>query len=133
MSLSNASISEGATIAPTGGTALAFEGAGARGNSHMIFASADTDLRTRRTITTTVREPKPLATAPNGYSQARTSFTMKFPLELDNGNITVNTVRIEFSTDPETSQAELEEYRVQAAQVCSDADFAGAVKSLSLE
>lgn len=133
MSLSNASVSSGATVAPTGGSALAFSGSGPRGNSHVIFATADTDLRTRRTITTVVREPRILASAPNGYSQARTQFTFKSPLTLDNGLVTVNKVTIEFSSDPETSQAELEEMRVIAAQICSDADFESAVKNLSLE
>lgn len=133
MSLNNASISSGATVAPTGGSALAFEGSGARGNSHTIYATADTDLRTRRTIVATVREPKVLVSAPNGYSQARASFLLKSPLSLDNGGLTVNTVRIEFSYDPETSHTEIEELRVLAAQICSDADFEGAVKNLSLE
>jgi hypothetical protein len=133
MSLSNASISSGATVAPTGGSALAFAGAGARGNSHLIYATADTDLRTRRSIMTTVREPKPSSVAPNGYTQARTAFVLKSPLELDNGNLTVNTVRIEFSFDVETTQTEIEELRVLAAQICSDADFESAVKNQSLE
>jgi len=133
MSLSNASISSGATVAPTGGSALAFAGAGIRGNTHSIYATADTDLRTRRSIVCTVKEPKVAAGAPNGYSQARTSFTLKSPLALDNGNVTVNTVRIEFSFDPETTQTEVEELRILAAQICSDADFEAAVKSQSLE
>jgi hypothetical protein len=133
MSLSNASVSTGATIAPSGGSALAFEGAGARGNTHTIFVPADANLLTRRSIVTTVREPKPLASAPNGYSQARCSYVFKSPLALDNGLTTVNTVRIEFSYDSETTSAEIEELRIIAAQICSDADFAGAVKNLSLE
>lgn len=133
MSLSNASISTGATVAPSGGSALAFAGSGARGDTHEIYATADTDLRTRRSIVTTVRKPRVLASAPNGYSQARCSFALKSPLTLDNGLVTVNTVRIEFSFDPETTQAEIEELRILAAQICSDADFAAAVKSLSLE
>jgi len=133
MSLSNASVSSGATIAPTGGSALPFAGSGARGDTHQIFATADTDLRTRRAIVCTVRDPKVLATAPNGYTQARCAFTLKSPLTLDNGNVTVNTVRIEFSYDPETTHTEIEELRILAAQICSDADFESAVKNLSLE
>lgn len=133
MSLSNASVSSGATVAPTGGSALAFEGSGPRGNSHTIYATADTDLRSRREVVVTTRNPKPLASAPNGYSQARCQMTLKSPLALDNGSQTVNTVRIEFSYDPETTHTEIEELRILAAQLCSDADFEGAVKSLSLE
>jgi hypothetical protein len=74
-----------------------------------------------------------LASAPNGYSQARAAFVFKSPLLLDNGLTTVNTVRIEFAYDSETTHSELEELRIIAAQICSDADFESAVKNLSLE
>lgn len=132
MSLSNASVSSGATVAPTGGSALAFEQANSTGSSVNLFASADTDLLTRRGIYCSVKEPKVSSTAPNGYTQARAVAMFKSPLTLDNGNVTVNTVRIEFAYDVETTQTEIEELRVIAAQICCDADFAGLVKSLSL-
>lgn len=132
MSLSNASVSSGATIAPTGGTALAFTSRGIVGNTNTIYVDADTDSRTRRSIVCTTKDAKVSAGAPNGYTQQRTSFVFKSPLTLDNGLVTVNKVSIEFAYDVETSDAELEELRIIAAQICSDADFEDAVKRLSL-
>jgi hypothetical protein len=132
MSLNNASVLSGGTVATTGGSALAFSGAGARNNSHTLNATGDTDLRTRRQVVCTVREPRVSANAPNGYTQARATFLFKSPLALDNGNVTVNTVRIEFSFDSETSSTELEELRVIAAQICADSDFEECVTQLSL-
>jgi hypothetical protein len=130
--LSTASILSGATIAPTGGSALAFESEGISAGQNPLFASADTDLRTRREILCSVKKPKVSAGAPNGYTQARATALFKSPLELTNGSVTVNTVRIEFAYDVETSQAEIEELRIIAAQICTDADFAEFVKSLSV-
>ncbi len=132
MSLSNASVQSGATMAPTGGSALAFESAGIRDRVHKVFATADTDLRTRREIVATVKEPVPSASAPNGSTQARASATVKLPLALDNGNSTVNTVRIELSYDPETITSEIDELRIVAAQVLTDSDFDALWEGLSL-
>jgi len=132
MSLSNASVLSGATITPSGGTALAFEGTGIRGNSHTLVASADTNLLTRRSIVCTVKEPRVSPGAPNGYTQARATAVFKSPLVLDNGNTTVNTVRIEVSYDSESTAAEVDELLVVASQILSDSDFASLFGSLSL-
>lgn len=133
MSLNNASIDIGATLTPSGGTATAFESSGISGQVNKLFASADTDLRTRREIVCSVKEPKVQAAAPNGYTQARGMATLKFPLELDNGNITINQLKIELAYDVETTQTEIDTYLSAGALVLSDADFASLFKSLSLE
>lgn len=132
MSLSNASVLSGATITPSGGTALPFSSLGIQNSSNTIYATGDADLRTRRSIVCSVKDPKVSAGAPNGYTQARATAVFKSPLELDNGMITVNTVRVEFAYDVETSQAEIDELKVIAAQICTDADFAGLIADLSL-
>lgn len=124
MSLNNASVLSGATyVAPTGGSALAFESLGVRNNTNEIFATADTDLRTRRSIVCTVKDPKVSASAPNGYTQARRTATFKSPLSLDNGNVTVNTAKVEFAFDVETTEAELDEMKLILCQAIMDSDF----------
>lgn len=132
MSLSNASVLSGATITPSGGTALPFSSLGIQNSSNTIYATGDADLRTRRSIVCSVKDPKVSAGAPNGYTQARATAVFKSPLELDNGMVTVNTVRVEFAYDVETSQAEIDELKVIAAQICTDADFADLIADLSL-
>lgn len=121
--LDGASVLSGATMAPTGGTAINFSSAGIRSNVVTLNCDEDTDYRTRRQVVCTAKEPKPSSTAPNGYTQARSKTVLKSPLELDNGEITVNTVTIEFAFDVETSAAEVDELQVLAAQLITDADF----------
>jgi len=132
MSLSNASVLSGATMAPSGGTALPFVTAGIQGNKNPIYCTDDTDLRTRRSIVCTTKEPSVSSGAPNGYTQARAKAIFKAPLELDNGNITVNTLTVELAYDVETTQAELTEMLVIGSQICSDADFLDFFKNLNL-
>ncbi len=133
MSLSNASILSGATmVAPTGGTALTFGSTGIENSKNVLYCNEDDNALDRRTIEVSVKRPKVSVSAPNGYTQQRTTFVVKSPLTLDNGNITVNTVRIEFSTDVETTDAEIDELRLLANQICSDADFVEAIRNRSL-
>ena len=122
MGLNNASLLQGATVAASGGTALAFSSlGGSPGNT--LYAIDDPDIRTRRDIVCNTTAARPKSDAPNGYTQQRTNATVKIPLTLDNGNVTVNTIRIEMSTDVETTDAEKLELRSIAAQVLVDSDF----------
>jgi len=124
MSLINASILEGATyVVPTGGSALAFAGRGAQGNTHVLYDTAAVDARTQKTIVCTVKDPKPSAGAPNGYTQARTSILMKDPLSLDNGGLTVNTAGANFAIDVETTSAEFADMKLRLCQCIMDTDF----------
>lgn len=132
MSLSNASLLEGATVSASGGTALDLESRGSEPGRNILFVPADTDLRTRREIDCSVSYPRVQASAPNGYTQARRVAFMKFPLELDNGKVTVNTVKIEMATDVETTTSEIQAYSKLAAQVLIDADFSGFFEDLSV-
>lgn len=133
MPVSTAALLTGATIAPSGGTALQFASAGSTMDKNKIYVSADTDLRTRREIELTVKYPKVQVSAPNGYTQARSLVTLKFPKTLANGLVTVNTITVNMSTDVETTVAEKLEYRKVAAQVLIDADFTAFFDSLAIE
>jgi len=134
MPLNNASV----VIAPTsitasGGTALTWSSLGNLGNSKITLAAlVDTDFRLRRTIDVNVKAPSVNANSPNGYTQARVSFLFKKPKLLANGKVTVNTARLEFAYDVETTQAEVQELLDIAAQISCDGDFTPTVKTLSL-
>jgi hypothetical protein len=124
MSLINASVLSGATYnVPTGGSALAFAGRGASGNTHILYDTSSTDARTQKTLVCTVKDPKVSAGAPNGYTQARSKILFKSPLELDNGNVTVNTGAAEFAVDVETTSAEFDELKLILCQAIMDTDF----------
>lgn len=123
MSLNNASILADATESFTGGTALAFSSLGPREHGNVLYALDDSDIRTRRELAINVVLAKPRSTAPNGYTQSRSSVTGKVPLSLDNGNVTVNTIKIEVSCDVETTDAEKLALRQLGMQMLSDSDF----------
>lgn len=134
MSLNNAAIVIAPTsIAPTGGSALTFASNGLQGPGKVtLVVPTDTDYRTRRSLDVTVKPASVSAGAPNGYTQNRITFVFKKPKVLANTKITVNTVKVEFAYDVETTQTEIQELLDVAAQLCFDADFTPTVKLLSL-
>jgi len=123
MSLNNASILSGATLSFTGGSSLDFATLGPRENGNVLYATDDSDIRTRREIICKAVLASANPDKPNGYTQSRSAITLKVPKVLTNGSITVNTVRIEVATDVETSETEKLTLRDLAVQVLSDSDF----------
>jgi len=133
MSLVNAGVvTAPSSIAATGGSALAFAAGQSSATTMHLYVSADTDLRTRRTIDVVIKPPKIQPTAPNGYTQARATATYKKPKLLANGKITVNSVQVSMSYDVETTQAEIQELMDVGAQMIFDADFTALWKNQSL-
>jgi len=124
MALTTLTFLESATITPSGGTALVFSSQGIQGDKHKFVCDDDTDLRTQRSMEYTVKRPKPQASAPNGYTQARSSGIYKQPVILDNGEITVNTVTMGLNVDVEMTIAEKTELLKQGAQMFIDAELA---------
>lgn len=97
------------TVTPAGGVGTEDSVFKAVSNSQTqttLVCTNDPDFKTRRSFDLTIKPAKPLAGAPNGYSQVRTNLFYRQPLVLDNGNITVNTLRVELSHDVELSNAE---------------------------
>jgi len=123
MSLNNAGILAGAIESFTGGSALTFATLGPRENGNTLYATDDSDIRTRRELVCKTVQAVPNSDKPNGYTQSRSSVTLKVPLVLTNGSITVNTVRIEVASDVETTEAEKLSLRQLAIQLLSDSDF----------
>lgn len=128
MPLTSLSLLEAATVTPSGGTALAFSSQGIKnGVLHGLVASADTDLRTQRQLEYSVRRARVQASAPNGYTQARTSAILKIPRILANGNITVDTVTISLNCDVETTVAQKTEMAKLGAQMFVNANVQAAL------
>jgi hypothetical protein len=132
MPLNGASVLSGTTVSASGGTALTFSSAGVDNGKVILYCDDDTDLRTRREFVCTAKPPRISASAPNGYTQARVTVTFKSPLELDNGNVTVNSGKFELAFDPETTEAEISEILDVVAQSIVDSDFTNLYHDLSL-
>lgn len=122
MGLSTLTLLESATVSATGGTSMPMTSIGGSENKNTLIVDADSDLRTQRSVTFSVRRPKIQASAPNGYTQGRCNALFKFPRILDNGNISVDTVSIQVSTDVETTVAEKTEMLKLAAQGLFDSE-----------
>jgi hypothetical protein len=128
-----ATIKTGATtVAASGGDDQVLESLGISGGKNLVRFVGDDNIITRRTLEFSTTTPKISPSAPNGYTQQRASVFMRFPLSLDNGNTTVNTVSITLAVDPETTSSEIEEYCETAAQVLAQSDFAEFWAQLSL-
>lgn len=132
MSLSNATTLSGATFAGTGGTTVNWSSMGQQGNKNLLVVTTDSDLRVRRSLDVVVKLPTPSSGAPNGYTQARASMLYKQPLLLENGKITVNTMKCEIAYDVETTPEEIQSMLDVGCQVMFDGDFISVFKTLSL-
>lgn len=132
MSLSTLTTLSGSTIAGTGGTAVTWNKMNQVGNKVSLAVTSDADLRVRRTMDVTAKSPTVNPGAPNGYTQARVVKVYKAPLLLDNGAITVNTVKVEVAYDVESSASEIQDLVDVGAQMLFDADLVSVDKTLSL-
>jgi hypothetical protein len=123
MSINAATPLIGATyVVPTGGSADSLSATGDQ-TTMKAFFDGDTELLTAKSIDFSVKEPAVSISAPNGYTQARRVALLRFPLELDNGNRTVCTLKCELAVDVEATAAEIAEYLCIGSQVLADTDF----------
>jgi len=122
MSISDFAPLGGATFPATGGTGLTVSTAGTDLNLHRLFVPVDS-IPVQRTFDFTVIRPKPNASAPNGYTQARREVVIKYPILLDNGLYTTNTARISISSDIEFSDSEMRHLRDLAVQAINESDM----------
>lgn len=127
MSVQNASLTSApSSYTITGGTALAFSSMGpAVDGAAVLVATADTDLRTRRSLRVASKPARVSPGAPNGYTQERRTLTFYQPIALANGKYTVNTVQVTMAYDIEAAAAKVTELRDLVAQALGlDSDFA---------
>jgi hypothetical protein len=123
MPIEGSSIQPDATPAASGGTDtdLKLKDRG-QGYVNMILDDGS-EFINQVTFTFSFKDPKVSASAPNGYTQARTSVVMRSPLALDNGEYTVNTGRIELAVDHETTNSEVQTMLNCMGQLLCDSDF----------
>lgn len=127
MAISGAGIKSGSTtyVVPSDGSAITLAVVGTDLSTTIASPSTDTNYLTKRSYEFSSKDAKPSAGAPNGYTQQRATCVFKSPFILDNGNRTVNTIRIEASFDIELTVAEKYELLLQASQLLGDTDFQG--------
>jgi hypothetical protein len=123
MSITNASIKLDGTVAATGGTDTTFIVKANDSKGLEVILDDGSEFISQTTLLFQTKEPKPNASSPNGYTQARNIVTIKRPLLLDDGSYTVRTVKVEIADDHETTDAEQDTIRSLIAQVLTDSDF----------
>lgn len=122
MGLKTMSLLAGATVAASGGSALAFaeDGVSIANGTHLIVP-ADTDYQTRRTVTAKVRQPT-LDPRTGTYGKDKKSLCLALPLVLTDGRVVFNTIRIEREVHPSLSAANADELCKLGAQMLVDSD-----------
>lgn len=125
MSIRLASLPVGATFAPSGGTAtnLVLLSSDAANATAFIGTAGVTPL-TRTEISFSAKTPKVSPNAPGGFTQGRSSAIIRKPKVLANLKRTINTGKVEFSIDPETTQAEFDSIKSDLVNLIVDADLA---------
>jgi hypothetical protein len=132
MGIQTASILVDGTVATTGGSATTFITKGDTLNEKRVTLDDSSEFIANVNVQFSVSDPVKNAGAPNGYTQKRSTVKMLVPLALDNALYTMNTMTIQLSVDPETTDAEVESMLVSAAQLLHDSDFSDFWKKQSL-
>jgi len=120
MGLKNMSISTGATIGVTGGTAKVFADDGVTiPNGVHCTVPATADYRVRESATWRYRPPTLSA---GKYSRDSKTVSLTVPMALADGTFVNNTIRIERTVHPEMSAANATDLNKLAAQLLTDSD-----------
>lgn len=122
MGLKTMSLLSGATVAASGGSALAFaeDGQTVANGIHLIVP-ADADYQTRRGMTVKYRPPV-LDVKTGSYGKDKKSFCLTKPMTLADGRVVFNTVRIEREVHPTLPAEDAAELNKLGAQLLSDPD-----------
>lgn len=123
MSINAASITVGATFAPTGGSATTLKTKTLSESKHVVFLDDGASIAAQTVLEFSQKQPKVSSSAPNGYTQQRNTVLIKFPFALDNGSSTVNTAKVEVACDVELTAAEKLSMREYLLHLLSDSDF----------
>lgn len=119
-----ATIKTGATsVAATGGDDQVLKGLGISNGSHVVFYDGDGASTARRTAAFSSSFPKPNENSPGGYTQDRRTLVFKRPITLANGDLSVETVRVQLATASETVESDKVEMLEQVAQMLVNTDF----------
>jgi hypothetical protein len=122
MGLKTMTLLAGATVAATGGTALAFadDGVSIQNGVHLIVP-ADADYQTRRQLTAKYRQPS-LDVKTGVYGKDKKSISLALPVVLADGKVVFNTIRIEREVHPSLAAASALELCNLGAQLLTDSD-----------
>lgn len=132
MGIQSSSINIDGTVATTAGTATGLIAKGGTLNEFLAILDDSSEFIAQTKIKFTVSDPRVQTSAPNGYTQARSGVKVVVPLALDNSSHTTNTLTMQLSVDPETTDAEIESMLVMGAQLLADSDFSDFWKKQSL-
>lgn len=124
MALRNSSVLVDGTVATTGGTATTLLTKDSNAGRHDLVLDDGTTLSGQTLISASYKPPKVNSSSPSGYTQGRNTVYIQVPFTVPSTSLlTSNTVRIEFSTDIETTDAVKLSMRVLAAQMLTDSEF----------
>jgi hypothetical protein len=133
MTIASSVILVGGTTSSTGGTSTPFIDKGSSGSGERKLILDDgSDYIDSTIVSLSIKDPVANNGAPNGYTQQRSSIKAVVPLELANGNRTTNTVTIQFSCDPETTDAQKAALIELGAQLLIQSDMESFWKQQSL-
>lgn len=120
MGLKTMSLLAGATVAASGGTALAFaeDGVSITNGVHLMVP-ADADYQTRRMVTAK-HKPPTIDTKTGVYSKDKKSISLTLPQVLPSGVVVFNVIRIEREVHPSLATASALELTKLGAQLLVD-------------
>ncbi len=117
MTIQALAVNVGGTNSVTGGTSTSVLSKGSTLSKRSVILDDSSEYIDQTRIEFSAQDPRVSTGAPNGYTQARSSFVMEVPLLLDNGKRTINTLTCKIAVDPETTDAEIAEMLSQGAQM----------------
>jgi len=125
MGLKNMSILSGATITPSGGTAMVFADDGTTvQNGVRLVVPATADYRVRESATFKYKAPTLLGDGT--YAKDKKEFTLVIPMILASGKIVYNVIRVSRELHPEFSAANATNFNKLASQMLAgDSDTDG--------
>jgi hypothetical protein len=122
MGLKIMSLLASATVAASGGSALAFATDGVSiANGLHLMVPADADYQTRRQVTVKNRPPA-FDQKTSSYGKDKKTMSLTLPLVLVDGRVVFNVIRVEREVHPTLTAAAALELNKLAAQLLTDAD-----------
>lgn len=123
MSLKNMTIKTGGTIAVTGGTDVTFTDVGSTSpNVLKVQVNADSDYRTRRSISYKIREAT--VQSDGSYSKVKRAASITMPFITASGATVFNVLRLELDIHPEAEATLRAQMLSFGAQIFFDTDAA---------
>lgn len=125
MSVQNATLLVGGTVATTGGVSTAFvpNGASVTGGIQVVDSS-NTNAVTRASVTCRTIKQATLNTATGTFDgKVKRQVQLVRPKVLTTGKVQFPLIRIEMEFSPENTDAEISALLNEGAQLCVDADF----------